>query len=211
MKLLFILNGDFIKELDDNFLKQYNRIVCVDGGLNNFSKICTKIIPNYIIGDFDSVRTKILNKYKNKPIIVKKDNQDESDFLFALNYIFNSIKNISVIDICCATGDRIDHTLCNILTLKHITNKIKFRIIRSNSIIYLLTNGKINIEVGINKTVSLIPLTNIKNINTVGLKWELKNTNLNFGFVNGISNITVNKCISVDIENGECLIILNKD
>jgi thiamine pyrophosphokinase len=210
MKILFILNGEFVDELSDEFLRRYDKIVCVDGGLNNFEKIKTNIIPDYIIGDFDSVDVNVFKKYKNKSKIIKKDNQDESDLVFALKNIVSDIKNINNIDICCATGGRIDHTLCSILTLKQIDTKIKSCIVGNDCIVYLFKNNKIEINVKVGQTISLIPLTNIVNINTQGFKWELNGIDLQFGFVNGISNIALNKNISVSIEKGECLIIINK-
>lgn len=210
MRILFILNGEFVEELNDDFLKKYNKIVCVDGGLNNFEKIKTNIIPDYIIGDFDSVDVNVFKKYKNKSKIIKKDNQDESDLVFALKNVVSDIKNIDNIDICCATGGRFDHTLCSILTLKQIDTKIKSRIIGNDSIVYLLINNKIEINVKVGQTISLIPLTNIVNINTQGFKWELNGIDLQFGFVNGISNVALSENIFVSIEKGECLIIVNK-
>lgn len=130
--------------------------------------------------------------------------------MFALKNIINDVKNINNIDICCATGGRIDHTLCSILTLKQISNKIKSRIIGNDSIVYLLINNKIEINVKVGQTISLIPLTDIININTTGLKWELGGVNLQFGFVNGISNVTLSDNIIVSVKSGECLIVVNK-
>lgn len=72
MRILFVLNGDFVEELNDDFLKKYNKIVCVDGGLNNFEKIETNIIPDYIIEDFDSVNIDVFKKYENESKIIKK-------------------------------------------------------------------------------------------------------------------------------------------
>lgn len=209
MKILLIINGDFVNYLDNNFLKNYDKVVCVDGGLNNFAKIKTDIIPDYLIGDFDSINVELLNKYKTKSIIIKKDNQDESDLVFAIKYLINELNNINVIDIACSTGNRIDHTLCNILALRFINKNIKTSILGQNCRIYLLNNNSYNINVNVNSTISLIPITNIANINTDGLQWELKNVSLDFGFINGISNIALKNVINIDISNGECLFIIN--
>ena len=75
---------------------------------------------------------------------------------------------------------------------------------------YLLINNKIEINVKVGQTISLIPLTDIININTTGLKWELGGVNLQFGFVNGISNVTLSDNIIVSVKSGECLIVVNK-
>ena len=100
--------------------------------------------------------------------------------------------------------------MCSILTLKQIDSKIKSRIIGNNSVIYLLVNNKIDIEVKIEQTISLIPLTDIINVSTQGLKWELGGVDLKFGFVNGISNVALSKNIHIGVESGECLVVVNE-
>ena len=86
---------------------------------------------------------------------------------------------------------------------------IKAKIISLKEEIYLVRKN-ITIQKQLNKTISLIPLTNITNINTKGLKWELIKENLNYGFINGISNIALQNDIEINIDNGELLVISNK-
>lgn len=206
MKLLLLANGDF--ENTNVNINDYNLICCIDGGFNNYIKYFKKD-PDFIIGDLDSISPTILSKYQNKINIIKKDNQDVSDLLFAVNYFINNFKDIQEIDIYGAIGNRIDHTLCNIILLKHIPNNIKAKIISLQEEIYLVRKN-ITIQKQLNKTISLIPLTNITNINTKGLKWELIKEDLNYGFINGISNIALQNDIEINIDNGELLVISNK-
>lgn len=201
MNILFILNGKYNRRLK-NFLKKYDIIVAVDGGLNHLKDFT----PNYVIGDFDSVDKKLLEGIKSK--VVFKDNQDESDFMFALKYITKEYKNIDVLDVICATGERIDHTICSIITM--INFDIKMKIIGLNENIYLLKNNFINIKTKIGTTISVIPLTNIKNIISHGLEWEYNDVNLELGFVNGISNLSKDKNVYISIKEGVALVIENR-
>lgn len=200
MKVLFILNGEYNKKLE-NFLNDYDIVVAVDGGLNHLKNFT----PHYIIGDFDSIDKKLLENINSN--VIFKNNQDESDFLFALKYITKKYSNIENIDVICATGDRIDHTICSIFTL--INFDVNIKIIGINENIYVLKNNTINLKTKINTTISIIPLTDIKNIKSSGLKWEYNNNNLSLGFVNGISNLSTKEDIFISVESGIVLIVEN--
>ena len=196
MNFIFLLNGDFDKEYDMTFFQKYNCIVCVDGGYDKFLKLNLNIQPDYIIGDFDSISSKIKNIDKNK--VIFKDNQDETDSEFALKFILKqySKEKINIIDfIYSISTSRVDHLLCNALLLKQIPLNIKSKIITKDQEITLLRN-KIDIFGKKGKTLSVIPITNIKGLTIKGCKWDLENTNLNFGFIGGISNI-------IDKDNAE--------
>ena len=200
MKILFVLNGEYNKKLE-SFLNDYDIIVAVDGGLNHLKNFT----PHYVIGDFDSIDKKLLENINSN--IIFKDNQDESDFLFALKYITKKYNNIKNIDIICATGNRIDHTICSIFTL--INFDVNIKIIGINENIYILKNNTINLKTKINTTISVIPLTDVKNIKSSGLKWEYNNNNLKLGFVNGISNLSTKENVLISVENGIVLIVEN--
>lgn len=200
MKVLFILNGEYNKKLE-SFLNNYDIVVAVDGGLNHLKNFT----PHYVIGDFDSIDKKLLENINSN--VIFKNNQDESDFLFALKYITKKYSNIENIDVICATGDRIDHTICSIFTL--INFDVNIKIIGINENIYVLKNNTINLKTKINTTVSIIPLTDIKNIKSSGLKWEYNNNNLSLGFVNGISNLSTKENVLISVESGIILIVEN--
>ena len=51
ISFIFILNGDLDKEYDISFFKNYNYIVCIDGGFEKFLKLNLNIEPDYLIGD----------------------------------------------------------------------------------------------------------------------------------------------------------------
>ena len=210
MNFIFLLNGSFDKQYDINFFQKYNCIVCVDGGYDIFLKLNMNIQPDYIIGDFDSIsnmESKMKNIDKNK--IIFKDNQDETDAQFALGFILKkySKEKINSIDfIFSISTSRVDHLLCNIILLKQIPLNIYSKIISKDQEIILLRN-KIDIIEKKGKTISVIPITNIKGLTIKGCKWNLDNTNLNFGFIGGISNIVEKDNAEISVKEGECIII----
>jgi thiamine pyrophosphokinase len=212
MSFIFLLNGDFDKEYDINFFKNYNYIICIDGGYEKFLKLNLNIEPDYLIGDFDSIANmneKTKNLPKNK--IIFKDNQDESDTEFALKYILNKYtkEKISNTDFIYATStSRIDHMLCNMLLLKQVPLNIESKIITKTQEIFLVRN-KVEIKGHANRTLSVIPITNVKGLTIKGCKWELDNVDLNFGFIGGISNIVEKDPSEISVKEGECIIVIS--
>ena len=212
MSFIFLLNGDFDKEYDLNFFKKYNYIVCIDGGFEKFLKLNLNIEPDYIIGDFDSIsnmKEKTNNISKDK--IIFKDNQDDSDTEFALKYILKKYPNekIKNIDFIFATStSRIDHLLCNTILLKKIPLNINSKIITKTQEIFLVRN-KAEIIGQKTKTLSVIPITDVKGLCIKGCKWELKNVDLNFGFIGGISNIVEKDPAEISVKEGEVIIVIS--
>ena len=201
MKILIAANSVIA---DDIEYSAFDKVICCDGGL---MYVQNDVIPDAIIGDFDSVDEKELGNFKNKSEIVFKNNQDESDLSFALKYCLNY--NPSEIVITGAiSSDRFDHSFCNALLLKQIPAHIKAKITtNTQDIFYVKQNKQFLNNVG--KTVSIIPLTNCERIQTNGLKWEI-NGSLNFGFINGISNVIISKNATISVKNGELLVIIEK-
>ena len=212
MSFIFLLNGDFDKEYDLNFFKKYNYIVCIDGGFEKFLKLNLEIQPDYIIGDFDSIsnmKEKTHNISKDK--IIFKDNQDESDTEFALKYILKKYPNdkIKNIDFIFATStSRIDHLLCNTILLRKIPLNINSKILTKTQEIFLVRN-KAEIIGQKTKTLSVIPITDVKGLCIKGCKWELDNVDLNFGFIGGISNIVEKDPAEISVKEGECIIVMS--
>ena len=211
MNFIFILNGEFDTKYELNFFSNYNKIICIDGGYLNFQKLNLNLKPDYIIGDFDSIgKIDMINQNTDKPKVIFKDNQDETDSEFAVKYILknysnNDIKNIDFI--YAVSTSRIDHLFCNAYLLKKIPININSKIITKYQDIFLLRNS-INIKEKEGKTLSVIPITNVKGLTIKGCKWDLENTDLSVGFIGGISNIIEQNLAEISLKEGECIIVI---
>ena len=203
MRLLIVANSNNIPAIN---YKLFDKIVCCDGGAKY---VPTNIIPDVIVGDFDSLgEQEIIKLATNKSKIVFKANQDESDLSFALKYCLKQYKPEEIIITGAISADRFDHSYCNTLLLKQIPKNISAKIITKTQEIYFI-DKKICFSNQIGKTLSIIPLKNCEHIKTSGLKWEI-NGDLQFGFVNGISNIIISNQSFITINNGEILAILER-
>ena len=154
------------------------------------------------------MESKVKNIDKNK--VIFKDNQDETDTEYALKFILKQYSNqdIKNIDfIYGASTSRIDHLFYNALLLKQVPLNVNAKIITKTQELFLLRN-KVDIIGHVGKTLSIIPITNVKGLSIKGCKWDLDNTNLNFGFIGGISNIVDKDNAEISLKEGECFIVI---
>lgn len=214
MKTLIVSGGnveeDFLNEIYSNY--KFDNIVASDKGLEILDK--HGITPNYIIGDFDSIDEKILDKYiNNKNIEIRRLNpeKDYTDTHMALKLAIE-IKSIEVI-ILGGIGTRIDHMLANIHILKEaLENGIECKIVDSRNEIQLI-NKKTIFKLNKNyKFISLIPLTTkAEGITLKGFKYPLSNATLEIGHSIGVSNEQVEESAIIDLKAGILILIKSKD
>lgn len=210
---LIISGGDLDLEFLKTFIKnkKIDYIIAVDAGLEKLDSI--KLLPNYIIGDFDSIKTNILKNYEGKDIEIIRLNpeKDFSDTHMALKLAIELKSN--EVYILAALGKRIDHAIANIHILKEALEKnIKCKIIDNKNEIQLITKGVNNIKKLHYKYISLFPLTTqVKGITLEGFKYPLNNAVLNIGHSIGVSNEIINNDAKIYINDGILLVIKSND
>ena len=215
MKTLIVTGGnvnkDFLLEIIDK--EDFNTIIAVDNGLRILNE--NKIKPNHIVGDFDTVDSKILDEYKNdKSIEIHEYNpiKDNTDTDIAIKLAVE-LKSDKII-ILGAIGTRLDHVLGNIQVLKQaMDNSIECKILDENNEIQLINKTTIlNKNELTKKYISLIPLTEkVENINLKGFKYELENGTLTIGSSLGISNEIVDEQAKIEFNTGVLIMIESKD
>lgn len=189
-----------------------NIIVC-DRGLEALYQL--KIIPNHVVGDFDSVSPNVLTFYQNKPQVVfhtynaEKDNTD-TDIALKLAIKLKSSK----ITILGALGKRMDHAIANIHILKDaLESEILCQILDEHNRIYLI-NKEMTLEKEkiYGKYVSLIPLTStVEGLTLTGFKYPLNNYDLPVGTSLGISNEMIEDRAHIKMEKGILIVIESRD
>lgn len=215
MKTLIIAGG----EIDKKFLEKYDKdlleqnIIAVDKGLEVLNQL--KILPNHIVGDFDSVSKEILEYYENNSQITFHpfdSEKDDTDTALAVQLaIALKSTNITIIG---ALGKRMDHTLANIHILKYALDaKIPCQIIDSHNKIYLIKNSYTLYKNTIyGKYVSLIPLTSkVEGITLKGFKYPLVQYCLPVGVSLGISNEIVEEVATIELKKGILVVVESKD
>ena len=188
-------------------------IIAVDRGLEVLYEL--NIVPNHVVGDFDSVSTTILQFYqKNAKVVFHPYNpeKDYTDTDIALKLAVEL--NSSTITIMGAIGKRMDHTLANIHILKEALEiGIPCEILDSYNKIYLVKeNTQLAKDKTYGKYISFLPLTTtVKGITLKGFQYPLNNASLSVGLSLGISNEIVEDMATIELKEGILIVIESKD
>ena len=203
-KCIILANGKPPRKSIITFFQRrgYEKLICADGGANSALKM--SIIPDVIIGDLDSISSEALKEYKSVSKIIRLKRQNDTDVEKCLKYaIRNKFEEALLVG---ATGNRLDHTFCNLgIVLKYFP-QIKITLIAENSFLKAYT-GKVELKTYPGETISLYGITSKTKISSSGLKYELKNTSLPFGFRESTSNIAKKNLFKLKISDGVVFVI----
>ena len=124
METIILANGAFPKsEKLLQMLRNAGQIICCDGAVNKLLEI--NVEPSLIIGDLDSVKPAIKEKYAGR--ILQIDDQNTNDLTKAVNWC--TAKGMDKVIIMGATGEREDHSIGNIALLTDYARKTDVRML----------------------------------------------------------------------------------
>ena len=169
-KIAVVLNGQMPKDKSlIKKIKSSDYIIAVDGSGN--ALIDLNIIPDVIIGDFDSI-----NPINNEAIeFVETKDQSKTDFRKTLEWCID--KNILEISIFGISGKSDDHFLGNYYTLNDFASIIQWRAFTDFSIISPCKGMK-KFESYQGQKVSLFCMKGSSTISSKNLEYPLKSYQL---------------------------------
>lgn len=176
-------------------------IICADGA---YRYLDGKIKPDIVIGDFDSIDEKFINK--DCEIVKLSPEKDYTDGHVCMDCALNS--GAKVIYIYGAFGGRPDHAYSNLSLLYQAKRRGAVAMLIGEGFTVTLESGKIVKSVVPGATVSLVPFLESAHIlSTEGLKYPMKNVTLGRLHILGISNTAEMPVIKVEAE-GELLVFI---
>lgn len=208
MKAIIIANGqirdsDFYRSL----IAPTDLAICADGGVNN--ALALGLQPKVVIGDLDSFDENLRSRLEKRhcQFIVYPARKDETDLELAIKYAAE--QGAQEILILGALGDRLDHTLANVLLLAlPELRPVKVKILDGRQEVFLIRN-EVLIEGQVGDTLSLLPLTEeVTGIYTQGLEYPLENGTLYLGPTLGVSNTLTAPQARVRIGQGLLLAVM---
>ena len=192
-------------ELLDKLLDTEDLIICADSG----AEIARKewIIPDYIVGDFDSVKPKILDYFRrtDEVEIIHIADQETTDLEKAINLALKC--KADIIRITAAGGSRADHFLHNIGLLFKYGRKAEMFIVDDENCLEF-KRASFTADCSPRERVSLLAWNGVvRGVTTSGLRYPLNSENLVPGERESISNETTGYEFSVSFASGELLLI----
>jgi len=203
-KCLIIANGKSpTKKVVEYFYdKGFNTIICADGGANSARKL--GIIPDFIIGDLDSISLSTLKYFKNKSTIIQIKRQNDTDVEKCLKFaIKKGFKEAILLGV---TGDRLDHTICNLGIVIKFFSKIKIYLTAESSFLTPINSDTI-IKSKIGETISIYAFDHKTRITSVGLKYKLQKSSLPFGVRESTSNVSISNEVKLKVSGGIVFVI----
>ncbi len=215
MKALIITGGSIDEEFASEYIRGYGAdyLIAADGGLH-FCKQ-QNIMPDCIVGDFDSANESVIEYFHQFPQIIWKafrPEKDATDTELALTTAFeHQAKEIHILG---ATGTRLDHVIGNIQLLhKALIRDILTYLVDANNRISL-NDGSMEIrrDEQFGTYVSILPLTtSVEKITLTGFKYPLDEATLYSDNTLGISNEIVAEVGRIEFEEGIAIVIESRD
>ena len=186
-------------DIERDILKEsYKFIIGVDSGVSHLYKMFFH--PTHLVGDFDSISSKDLERAKKDNAIFLELDQDknktdlEAAFELAIGLNSNEIILIG------GEGGEVDQLFSIFLLCSSFSEKIKITWKKKNYSIHFQNEITINIDSG--KIFSIIPITDLENVVIKGAKWDIFNKDLKFGSSEALRNESVGEIITIKIEGG---------
>ena len=180
----------------------YSILICADGGANYAFKL--GLTPDYIVGDLDSIKESVLKHYKDKSTVLKYTRQNDTDVEKCLK--FSISKNFKDVILVGVTGNRLDHSFCNLGIVLKFADKININVIHEKSLLQIMT-GDNTFDTTPGETISIYGFERKTKITSKGLKYPLKNISLPFGQRESTSNIALSNKVELKIRNGRVFVI----
>lgn len=221
MKIVIVSGGHIEDAFAVEWIKDhhYDYSIAVDRGMEFFYR--NGLIPNLIVGDFDSVSSKVYGFYHSNPnveMITLNPIKDDTDTEFAIRTAIK--KGTTSITLLGGTGSRLDHVLGNIellgIALDHQAmdgSKVQMDIVDPHNRISMIDSSvELKKEECFGSYVSLLPVTpEVCGLSLTGFKYPLKNHDLKKFSSLGISNEIVESVATIEFTEGILLVIESRD
>lgn len=216
-KCLIVTGGKLDLAFARSFLQKesFQKIIAVDGGLEAVEAL--GLIPDYVVGDFDTVNPAVLERFRKIPYIVwekHRPEKNETDTELARNRGMTLACDRIVF--LGATGGRLDHMLGNIHVLYACLQRgVEAWLIDSQNKLYLLDQGKKFYQEELwGKYVSFLPYTEkVEGITLRGFRYPLNEKNIRKGEEAGlcISNELAEKEATIELAEGILICVESRD
>lgn len=205
--------------MDDPFVRDCIEDISPDCiiGIDRGLEFCyrNQIVPQYILGDFDSIRPEVIGWYREQkeiPIREYKPEKDATDTRMGLELALKL--GSDRIFLLGATGGRLDHYMGNLqsLVVPAMAGKEAWILDEQNAMTVLSRSRTIKKECAFGKYISFFSMGDeVRGITLSGFKYPLKDYDMtNFDGI-GVSNELAEDTALVEFRQGFLLMVMSKD
>lgn len=192
---------------------KFDKVIAVDGGLEATRAL--NLVPDMIVGDFDTVKRPVLEEFRRLPFIVwdvHEPEKNETDTELALRKaIAGGCAQITILG---ATGGRFDHMLANVFLLYGCLQQgVEACILDAQNKIYLIEDRHTFRKADQWGTyISFLPLLGrIRGITLNGFKYPLTDFDLDAASSRCISNELEAETGSIVFREGIAICVESRD
>jgi len=184
----------------------WDMVVCVDGGSSHAARLGVR--PDVIIGDLDSAQEEAVAHFRDVGVtfVTHPVEKDKTDLDLAVECaVARGARDITAIG---AIGDRLDHTLANVLLTIKAASLGATLILTDGTSTVRLIQGEVTIAGEPGDWVSLLPVGgDASGVSTEGLKYKLRDGELRLGQTLGVSNELVGVLGKVKVQAGHVILV----
>lgn len=199
--------GDFLKG------RSFDGVIAVDGGLEAVKRLGVR--PDYVVGDFDTVRKETLGEYESMAGVVIERHQaekNETDTELAIRLAME--RGFQELVILGGTGGRLDHLIANVQLLYGcLTRGVAACMVDEKNRLYLLNRGRSFQKRELwGKYISFLPLTSeVRKITLTGFLYPLKERDIPMGMSLCISNELEAETGTIEFTEGVLICVESHD
>ena len=180
----------------ESYMDGADAVICCDAGMRHAKAL--GIDPDYIVGDFDSTASEVLEYYKAKNIPIRQ---------------FPTRKNETDLVLFGGIGDRFDHTLANAHYLLSLLKKgVRARLVDDKNCVEVI-DRQLTLHGKVGDLVSTLPLSmEVTGITLKGFSYPLTDATLTLdGDYIAVSNVLAEETATIDIKSGYLYVIRSRD
>lgn len=187
-----------------NHIERCDFVIACDKGY----EYCLKqnIVPDLLIGDFDSFGGELPQSIETEVLPVEKD---DTDTMHAYRYCVE--RGFDEIYLYCAFGNRLDHFLSNIQTaIFGAKNNITTYMSDEKNEFIVTDNKCIKLERKAGYSISLFAADKLTCVSIKGAKYELNEYDIDNSYPIGQSNEWTDDYITISKEDGVMIVVMSK-
>ncbi|HOO80314.1 MAG TPA: thiamine diphosphokinase [Lachnospiraceae bacterium] len=165
------------------------------------------IVPDLVIGDFDSYQGKLPEDIPVRKLNCEKDDTDTMDAI--REALQKGCKNITI---TCALGLRLDHTFANLQSAAFATMEgATVQIVEASERIYFVKDSSISLDAATGYSLSVFAFSKeCVGVSIQGAKYPLDHYHMVNSYPIGVSNEWKEPTVKISVEQGLLMIVLSK-